>query len=63
MPGSVYKKDFAKSGYACFLFFLNTNVFVAHDVNAISLFSFFLPCHDLNFSTLYTKFDLVDLKA
>ncbi len=38
-------------------------MFVAHDVNAISLFSFFLPCHDLNFSTLYTKFDLVDLKA
>jgi hypothetical protein len=61
MPGSVHKKDFAKSGCACFLFFLSTNVFVAHDVNAISLFFFFSV--SLDFSTLYSKFDLADLKA
>jgi hypothetical protein len=62
MPGSVHKKDFAKSGCACFLFFLSTNVFVAHDVNAISWIFFSFPV-SLDFSTLYTKFDLADLKA
>ncbi len=38
-------------------------MFVAQDCNAISLFSFFFSCHSLDFSTLYTKFDLADLRA